>query len=81
MNPPALRLLIAVVFGLSLLAAVCLACFSGVVLGMTAAVTGGWFDAVLSRLLDALNSIPSKNVASCTSMSMKKIHVFLKQAW
>lgn len=41
-------------------AAVCLACFSGVVLGMTAAVTGGWFDAILSRVLDALNSIPSK---------------------
>ncbi|WP_122520726.1 MULTISPECIES: ABC transporter permease [Pannonibacter] len=41
-------------------AAVCIACFSGVVLGMTAAVTGGWFDTVLSRLLDALNSIPSK---------------------
>ncbi len=42
------------------LAAVALACFAGVVLGMTAAVTGGWFDAALSRFLDALNSIPSK---------------------
>ncbi|MDZ7907030.1 MAG: ABC transporter permease [Gemmobacter sp.] len=42
------------------LAAVCLACFSGVVLGMTAAVVGGWLDTGLSRLLDALNSIPSK---------------------
>lgn len=41
-------------------AAVCIACFSGVVLGMTAAVIGGWFDMVLSRVLDALNSIPSK---------------------
>jgi peptide/nickel transport system permease protein len=42
------------------LTAVCLACFTGVVLGMTAAVIGGWFDTVLSRFLDALNSIPSK---------------------
>lgn len=42
------------------LAAVALACVSGVVLGMTAAVTGGWFDTCLSRFLDALNSIPSK---------------------
>jgi peptide/nickel transport system permease protein len=42
------------------LAAVCLACSSGLFLGMTAAVTGGWFDAVLSRFLDALSSIPSK---------------------
>ncbi|MGF1593764.1 MAG: ABC transporter permease [Kiloniellaceae bacterium] len=42
------------------LAAVCLACSTGVVLGMTAAVIGGWFDTVLSRFLDALNSIPSK---------------------
>lgn len=41
-------------------AAVCLACLTGVVLGMTAAVIGGWFDTALSRLLDALNSIPSK---------------------
>lgn len=42
------------------LAAVCAACFSGVVLGMAAAVTGGWFDSALSRFLDAMNSIPSK---------------------
>jgi peptide/nickel transport system permease protein len=42
------------------LAAVSIACFSGVALGMTAAVAGGWFDTILSRLLDALNSIPSK---------------------
>jgi peptide/nickel transport system permease protein len=42
------------------LAAVFIACFSGVVLGMSAAVTGGWYDVVLSRFLDALNSIPSK---------------------
>ncbi|MBB3996723.1 ABC transporter permease [Aureimonas pseudogalii] len=42
------------------LAAVALACFTGVALGMAAAVTGGWFDTCLSRFLDALNSIPSK---------------------
>ncbi|WP_460452150.1 ABC transporter permease [Alsobacter sp. SYSU BS001988] len=42
------------------LAAVSIACFTGVTLGMAAAVTGGWFDTVLSRFLDALNSIPSK---------------------
>ncbi|MBR1132066.1 ABC transporter permease [Bradyrhizobium iriomotense] len=42
------------------LAAVSIACFSGVALGMTAAVAGGWFDSMLSRFLDALNSIPSK---------------------
>lgn len=42
------------------LAAVVIACFAGVALGMAAAIAGGWFDAVLSRILDALNSIPSK---------------------
>lgn len=42
------------------LAAVLVACASGVSLGMAAAVIGGWFDAALSRFLDALNSIPSK---------------------
>ncbi|RWX65340.1 ABC transporter permease [Mesorhizobium sp. M4B.F.Ca.ET.089.01.1.1] len=42
------------------LAAVSIACFSGVVLGMIAAVTGGWLDTCLSRFLDAMNSIPSK---------------------
>ncbi|WP_051370925.1 ABC transporter permease [Mesorhizobium loti] len=42
------------------LAAVCIACFSGVMLGMFAAVTGGWLDSCLSRFLDAMNSIPSK---------------------
>ena len=41
-------------------AAVLLACFAGVSLGMIAAVAGGWFDTMLSRFLDALNSIPSK---------------------
>ncbi|WP_256752112.1 ABC transporter permease [Mesorhizobium sp. Mes31] len=42
------------------LAAVSIACFSGVMLGMIAAVTGGWLDTCLSRFLDAMNSIPSK---------------------
>lgn len=42
------------------LAAVYISCFTGVALGMIAAVTGGWFDSALSRFLDALNSIPSK---------------------
>lgn len=42
------------------LAAVVMSCTAGVVLGMVAAVTGGWFDTCLSRFLDALNSIPSK---------------------
>ncbi|MBA8879604.1 ABC transporter permease [Phyllobacterium myrsinacearum] len=42
------------------LAAVMISCVTGVVLGMSAAVIGGWFDTALSRFLDALNSIPSK---------------------
>ncbi|HTQ83785.1 MAG TPA: ABC transporter permease [Pseudolabrys sp.] len=42
------------------LAAVTFACFMGVALGMTAAVLGGWIDTVMSRLMDALISIPSK---------------------
>ena len=37
-----------------------IACSSGVMLGMIAAVTGGWLDAALSRFMDAMNSIPSK---------------------
>lgn len=45
--------------GISLVA-VTIACFSGIVLGMVAAVSGGWVDTVLSRFLDAMNSIPSK---------------------
>jgi peptide/nickel transport system permease protein len=45
------------------LAAVFLACFCGVTLGMAAAVIGGTFDSILSRLLDALTSIPSKILA------------------
>ncbi|MCU4179794.1 ABC transporter permease [Bosea sp. BH3] len=42
------------------LAATLIACTVGVTLGMAAAVTGGWFDAALSRFIDALSSIPSK---------------------
>ncbi|AWB24452.1 ABC transporter permease [Methylobacterium currus] len=45
------------------LAAVAIACLSGVTLGMTAAVIGGLFDGALSRFLDALTSIPSKILA------------------
>lgn len=41
------------------LAAVTLAVAIGVILGMVAAVIGGWFDTLLSRLLDAFNGIPS----------------------
>ncbi|MEO2037520.1 MAG: ABC transporter permease, partial [Martelella sp.] len=41
------------------LASVVLACTGGVILGMIAAVSGGWFDMILSRLLDAFNGIPS----------------------
>lgn len=41
------------------LAAVCIACTLGVTLGMIAAVVGGWFDMLLSRLLDAFNGLPS----------------------
>lgn len=42
------------------LASVVLACVTGVTLGMAAAVAGNWTDSLLSRFLDALNSIPSK---------------------
>lgn len=41
------------------LAAVTLASAGGVILGMVAAVAGGWFDTLLSRFVDAMNSIPS----------------------
>ncbi len=41
------------------LAAVTLACTGGIIFGMVAAVIGGWFDTILSRLLDAFNGIPS----------------------
>lgn len=40
-------------------AAVILAGATGVALGLMSAVLGGWFDLVVSRLLDALNGIPS----------------------
>lgn len=42
------------------LAAVTMACVIGVTLGMVAGVIGGAFDQILSRVLDAFNSIPSK---------------------
>ena len=42
------------------LVATCLAALGGASLGLAAAVVGGWFDAGLSRFLDALISIPSK---------------------
>lgn len=45
--------------GISLVATL-IACTVGVTLGMAAAVSGGWFDTVLSRFIDALSSIPSK---------------------
>jgi peptide/nickel transport system permease protein len=45
------------------LAATLLACATGIVLGLLAAVNGGWFDAVLSRALDTVISIPSKMLA------------------
>ncbi|WP_188910199.1 ABC transporter permease [Aureimonas endophytica] len=48
--------------GIALLATL-LACLSGALLGLFAAVVGDWPDAVLSRLLDALTSIPSKMLA------------------
>lgn len=41
------------------LAATALACITGVTLALAAAVKGGWLDAILSRLLDALISLPS----------------------
>ena len=44
--------------GVALLATV-LACCAGAALGMAAAVRGGWIDAALSRLLDAVISLPS----------------------
>lgn len=44
--------------GISLAGAI-LACTIGVSLGMITAAIGGWFDAIVSRTLDALNAIPS----------------------
>nr|WP_245524098.1 ABC transporter permease [Methylobacterium nonmethylotrophicum] len=43
--------------------ATALACTCGIGLGLFAAVVGGWTDAILSRTLDALTSIPSKMLA------------------
>jgi peptide/nickel transport system permease protein len=45
--------------GLALVATV-LACSAGVVLGLVAAASGGWIDALISRTEDALISIPNK---------------------
>lgn len=45
------------------LAATVMASTTGTLLGLCAAVSGGWFDAMLSRALDALISIPSKMFA------------------
>jgi len=41
------------------LIATALAAFAGTTLGLCAAVKGGWFDSVLSRVLDAVISMPS----------------------
>ena len=48
--------------GVALIATL-LACGAGALLGLLAAVTGGWFDSALSRVLDTLVSIPSKMFA------------------
>jgi peptide/nickel transport system permease protein len=45
------------------LVATLLACAAGALLGLLAAVVGGWFDSALSRFLDTLISIPSKMFA------------------
>jgi peptide/nickel transport system permease protein len=45
------------------LVATLLACAFGTLLGLLAAVNGGWFDAALSRLQDTVVSIPSKMLA------------------
>ena len=42
------------------LVATLIACLLGAVLGLLAAVAGGWLDQALSRVLDTLISIPSK---------------------
>jgi peptide/nickel transport system permease protein len=44
-------------------AATLVACGAGALLGLLAAVSGGWLDAVLSRSLDTVVSIPSKMLA------------------
>ncbi len=48
--------------GVALVATV-LACGAGALLGLLAAVAGGWVDSALSRVLDTLVSIPSKMFA------------------
>jgi len=48
--------------GVALVATI-LACGFGTLLGLLAAVNGGWFDAALSRLQDTIVSIPSKMLA------------------
>ena len=45
------------------LIATAIATIAGTTLGLCAAVRGGWFDATLSRLLDAFISMPSKMFA------------------
>ncbi len=45
------------------LAATVLACLAGTTFGMAAAAAGGWTDAVMSRAIDALISIPGKMFA------------------
>jgi peptide/nickel transport system permease protein len=45
------------------LAATILASSTGAALGVTAAVTGGWIDAIISRTVDTVVSIPSKMFA------------------
>jgi peptide/nickel transport system permease protein len=45
------------------LVATLLACGAGALLGLLAAVAGGWVDSALSRVLDTLVSIPSKMFA------------------
>jgi peptide/nickel transport system permease protein len=41
------------------LAATALACLAGVTLALAAAARGGWFDTIVSRVLDAVISLPS----------------------
>ena len=45
------------------LAAVLVASTSGTLLAMCAAATGGWFDAIVSRVVDTMMSIPHKLLA------------------
>ena len=45
------------------LAAVLVACTGGTALALCAAATGGWFDAIVSRIVDTMMSIPHKLLA------------------